>query len=387
MKKESAINLVLSLAKQRRENKTNWCGGFHIDKSIIEFCQSKGEITYKEMRSIASTQTKIKKTQADLIKSLEAKLKYKGFLNWVLSHWENKEDQRGDPEFFPQSLGENGAIISHKEEVIEILNQDEELFKKNESFRVALSEFTQRTCFIYDWINQLFIRGTLEDEIVNYLKKKETKKTQARLSKVLVGNFLEPEITNAVEEIGEPPTLSTSERQTVQFLLWKADNMNETEKRLKDRLLDGKGDTKRNGVCVCFEEKEAILNTYGKTTPDGFHYNEIKTSLKTLSEKNRKLVLKNEKEEIKISVPLIKKVDFEHRFINEPEFKKYVVVYLDMQISDLGEKYTSFPGNHFALLRHTPPKTPKLTEGEIKFFDIIFQGLQTLSKINTSKKA
>jgi hypothetical protein len=148
--------------------------------------------------------------------------------------------------------------------------------------------------------------------------------------------------------------------------------MNETEKRLKDLLLDGKNENpKRNGICICFEESEAILNAYGKTSPAGFHYKEIKMSLKSLSEKNRKLVLRNEKEELKISVPLIKKADLEHRFKHEPEFKKYVAVYLDVQILDLGEKYTAFPNDHFALLRHTPPKT-RLTEQEVKFFDILY---------------
>jgi hypothetical protein len=378
-KKESAINLVLSLAKQARENQTSWCGGFHIDKSIFEFCQSMGSITYREMRNVASTLAKIKKTQKDLIESLKEKFNHKGYLNWVLCHFDDDFNQGDDPEFYPQSIGEDGAVVSHREEIREIIKQDDSLFKKNKEFRLSLSEFSKNSESIYAWIHQLFVGGTLEADIERFLKQKENKKTQARMSKMLVGNLIKPEISNAVEEVGEPPTLSTSERQTLHFLLWKYENMNDTEKRLKDLLLDGKNENpKRNGICVCFEESEAILNAYGETSPAGFHYNEMKASLKSLSEKNRKLVLRNEKEELKISVPLIKKADLEHRFKHEPEFKKYVAVYLDAQILDLGEKYTAFPSNHFALLRHTPPKT-RLTEQEVKFFDILYDEVSYIS--------
>ena len=382
MRKESAINLVLSLAKQRRENQTSWCGGFHVDKSIFEFCQSMGSITYREMRRTASTLAKIKKTQKELIKSLQEKFHHKGYLNWVLCHFDDDFDQGDNPEFFPQSIGEDGAVVSHMDEIRDIIKRNETLFRKNKEFRLALSEFSKNSASIYEWIHQLFVGGTLETDIERFLKQKESKKTQARMSKMLVGNLIKPEITNSVAEVGEPPTLSTAERQTLQFLLWKHENMNETEKRLKDLLLDGKNENvKRNGICVCFEETEVILNAYGETSPAGFHYNEIKASLKSLSEKNRKLVLRNEKEELKISVPLIKKADLEHRFKHEPEFKKYVAVYLDGQILDLGEKYTAFPVDHFALLRHTPPKT-RVTEQEVKFFDILYNEVSYNPKKN-----
>lgn len=373
MKKESAIHLVLSLARQRRENKTSWCGGFHIDKSIFEFCQSRGSITYREMRIISSTQVKLKKTEKELIKSLEEKFNHLGYLNWVLLHFDSDSDQCDEPEIFPQSIGKDGTVVSHKEEIRNIINQNESIYKKNKEFRLLLSDFGKNSAFIYEWIHQLFVSGTLEEYIEIFLKLKERKKTQARMSKMLVANLIKPEITNSVSEVGEPPTLSVSERQTLQFLLWKHENMNETEKRLKDLLLGGKHENpKQNGLCVCFEESEAIINAYGETSPAGCHYNEIKSSLKSLSEKNRRLVLINEKEELKISVPLIKKTDLEHRFKHEPEFKKYVAVYLDVQILNLGQKYTAFPSDHFALLRRTPPKTRRLTAKEVKFFDILY---------------
>lgn len=369
-KQESSINLVLSLAKQTREHKVSWCGGFSIDKSIIEFCQSKGIITYRDARNIMSLQSKFRKLEKEFTTTIEKQLTHKKFYNWRLFY--SKGDPVDSPAFIPESVAEDGRFISHEEEVMKILNVNEDLQAKNKAIKNTLDTFIIKTEFTYDWIHQLFIKGTLESEIEEFLKKKEGKKSQARMNRMLVRNLIKPELTNSVEEVGEPPILSTSERQTLQFLLWKFENMNETEKRLKELLLEGKNENpKINGICVCFEESEAISNAYGKTSPAGFHYNEIKSSLKSLSEKNRKLILKNEREELKISVPLIKKADLEHRFKHEPEFKKYIAVYLDVRVLDIGEKYTSFPNDHFALLRHTPPKT-RLTEQEVKFFDILY---------------
>ena len=74
--------------------------------------------------------------------------------------------------------------------------------------------------------------------------------------------------------------------------------------------------------------------------------------------------------EIELS-QLIKKLDVEHKYSTDPEFKKYIVVYIDYNVIELHEKYTSYPHNHFALLRNTPPKT-NLTELEIAFFDILY---------------
>ena len=380
--KEQSINLVLSLAKERRENKTSWCDGFSIDKSVIEFCQKKGIIKYRDSRKIIRLQSKFRKLEKNFINSIEKQFSVKKFYNWKLFHIAG--DNSDSPAFFPESIGEGElCVVSHENDVKEILDRDNELNQKNMEIKKTMNELYSTTQLVYDWIHQLFVAGTLEDEIETFLKKKETNKTQARMSKMLVTNLIKPEITNSVAEVGESPTLSVAERQTLQFILWKHENMNETEKRLKNLLLDGKNENhKQNGICVCFEESEAILNAYGEISIAGWHYNEIKSSLKSLSEKNRKLVLRNEKEELKISVPLIKKADFEHRFKHEPEFKKYVCVYVDVQILDLGQKYTSFPGDHFALLRQTPPKTRALTEKEVKFFDILYSEVSYNPKKN-----
>lgn len=382
--KEKAINLVLSLARQCREHKTSWCGGFHLDKSIFEFCQDRGALKYREMRSVNSLLTKIKKTEGELLKMLKEKFNHKKHFNWVLLHFDDGSEKEYECAFYPQSIGEDGAIISHTEEMREILKQNPPILEKNKEFKSALSEFIKTSAPMYEWIHQLFVQGILETEIEKFLSKKKEKKTQARISKTLVGNLIKPEITKPIEEDGSPPSLSIAERQTLQFLLWKADNMNETEKRLKDLLLDGKSENvKQNGVCVCFEENEAISNSYGAIVPAGFHYNEIKESLKTLSEKKLKLLLSNENEELKLNIPLVINTDFEHRYKHEPEFKKYVAVYVDARVLDLGGKYIAFPNDHFALLRHTPPKT-KLTEKEIKFFDILYNEVSYSSKKNNT---
>lgn len=372
--KEQSINLVLSLARERRENKTSWCGGFSIDKSVIEFCQSKGMIKYREARKMISLQSQFRKLERNFISAIEKQLKVKKFYNWKLFYI--KGDNFDSPAFFPESINEEGGVVSHEKDVEEILNRDEGLKQKNADIKNTLDEFSSTTEFVYDWIHQLFVSGTLENDVEKFLKEKEDKKTKTRINRSLVNNFIKPEITCSVEEKGEPPTLSPTERQTLQFLLWKVENMSEIEERLKNLLLDGKNENaKRNGICVCFEETEVISNSYGNTSPSGHHYNEIKEALKSLSEKQRKLILKSQSEEIKISVPFLRKVEIEHRFKSDPEFKKYIAVYIDSQVLDIGEQYTSFPKNHFALLRHTPPKT-NLTELEIAFFDIL------LSEIN-----
>lgn len=368
--KEQSINLVLSLARERRENKTSWCGGFSIDKSVIEFCQNKGMIKYRDARKIISLQSQFRKLERTFISSVEKQLAPKKFYNWKLFYV--KGDNFDSPAFFPESVNEEeGCVISHEKDVEDILNGNDELKQKNIDIKKTLDEFCSTTEFVYDWIHQLFVSGTLENDIEKFLKEKENKKTKTRINRSLVNNFIKPEIACSVEEKGEPPILSPTERQTLQFLLWKVENMSEIEERLKNLLLDGKNENaKRNGICVCFEETEAIYNSYGSMSPAGHHYNEIKGALKSLSEKQRKLILKNQSEEIKISVPFLRKVEIEHRFKSDPEFKKYIAVYLDHQVLDIGEQYTSFPKNHFALLRHTPPKT-NLTELEIAFFDIL----------------
>jgi hypothetical protein len=147
--------------------------------------------------------------------------------------------------------------------------------------------------------------------------------------------------------------------------------MSERERELKNFLLNGKGENPENGLLVVFEELEAIRKNYGDNhLPSGFHYIELKKSLESLRDKKRKLTIKTAKEELKLSIPLIKSIEAEHKYTMDPEFKKYVAVYIDHHVIELHEKYISYPHNHFPLLRNTPPKT-NLTELEIVFFDII----------------
>lgn len=372
-KQESSINLLLNLAKQAREHNVSWSCGFEIDKSILEFSQNKGNITYRQARSLTSKKTKINKLKKELIESFKEKFKPEIPCTWVLFNVESyKHDE---PAIFPESIGNNGAIVSHKDDIRTLINEQIALFEKNKIIKHELNQYSTLTQPIYQWISQLFINGNLEGEIESYLKSKEYKKNKTRVSHALVKNFIEPTIAEIVEEKGELPSLSVVERQTVQFLFWKLENMNESEQRLKSLLLNGKVENPESGLLVIFEEIEAIRKNYGDNQTSGYHYTELKGSLEQLRDKNRKLTIKTAKDELKLSIPLIKSLEVEHKYSEDPEFKKYVVVYIDHHVVELHEKYTSYPDNHFSLLRNTPPKT-NLIPSEVAFFDILYSEIQ-----------
>jgi hypothetical protein len=383
-KRETALDLLLSLARQTRENKANWNGGFSIDKSILEFAQNKTIITYRQTRNLIKLKYGIKKLKKDFIFAIEKVYKPENPYVWTLFLIQGDPDT--EPAFFPRSVGDD-ALISHKEEIRLLLEKHPLLLEKNRALKKVFDDYSNLTNPIHKWIQKLFIGGSLEREIEGYQKQKGKKKNKTLMSRSLVTNFMIPAMASNVEKEGELPALSTSERQTLQFLFSKLENMTERERHLKNLLLEGKEEkTTKNGLLIVFEAQEAIKNSYGQISVDGYHYRELKDALKELCEKQRKLILKNDKDELKISIPLIKKVEIEHKYSFDPEFKKYTVVYIDEQVINLQQQYTSFPSNHFAIIREAPPKT-RLTSSETAFFDFLYTEVSfDIKKTNIVKR-
>jgi hypothetical protein len=380
--KESSLNLVLNLAKQAREHKVAFLNNYPIDKSILEFAQKKGFISYRNERELSRQRSNIKKLEEEFILDLEKQFKPQNPYTWVLSSLEDCLEL--NPIIFPESINEIKMVVSHKQNILQLLKSDTTLFKKNEELKTKIIEFKKLTNPIYNYINQLFISGLLENEIQIYLEKKQGK---TRISRALVANFLEPQKAEIVQEDGELPSLNISERQIIQFLFWKLENMNKREESLKKLLLDErKENPKRNGYLVVFEQQEAIQINYGIINASGYHHIEIKDALKSLCEKNRKLILKTKNEELRISIPLLKRIEIEHKYSIDPEFKKYIAVYIDENVVNLHLQYTSYPKNHFALLRTTPPQT-RLNESETAFFDFLYSEVSyNKTKINVVKR-
>ncbi|MCE5318871.1 MAG: hypothetical protein LLG04_16105, partial [Parachlamydia sp.] len=104
----------------------------------------------------------------------------------------------------------------------------------------------------------------------------------------------------------------------------------------------------------------------------GWHFKSLEESLTSLLEKKRKLVLIKCGERMEISKTLVNHLEMRHEFTNEPGFKDYIAVWIPYDVAHLDKLYTSYPSNHIALIRNTPPET-RITDSEICFFDILWQ--------------
>ena len=93
--------------------------------------------------------------------------------------------------------------------------------------------------------------------------------------------------------------------------------------------------------------------------------------MQSLLEKKRKLLIIKKKGNLELSISLIDKLEMTFTPAGKAVGKKYIMARIPYDVINYHGKYTSFPENHFALLRKTPPKTiPDKTE--TRFFDILY---------------
>lgn len=339
-------------------------------KRVMEFAQFHGAIKYREFRQLISALTQSRKVEAEFCRIATERLPFKPD-NWTLFAIEARTDSV-IPWLIPETLEPGRGLISRPEELQSLLKQDEEVQHAYDAFKECFKAATRLADGPSNWIREQFKNGSLESKIIAF-KDKASKKT--RISKTLISNFVDPTQAQAVREEGELPALSVGEREAMQFLLWKIDSMSKTELHIRDTwILDGKEERpKENGYVVVFERTEALKKNYGNNIgSDGWRFKSLEVSLTSLLEKKRKLVLIKSGERMEISKTLVNHLEMRHEFTNEPGLKDYIAVWIPYDVAHLDKLYTSYPSDHIALIRNTPPET-RITDSEICFFDILWQ--------------
>lgn len=369
MKKKpiDSVDFLLKLAQHTRESGVSWSRGYSLDSKLLEFAQRNKILTYRESREIIKKNTKAKKLGRSF--TLEAK----GALTLPINHtWVTSTLE--EPIVYPVSYIK-GTETSFKKEMEALLQVDPQTKQAYMEFREASLSASQASEPIAKWIDSLYYEGSLEQKITTYKNLLTKKKTnRASISKNLLNNFIEPKKADQIIQEGESPSLTTGEREALQFLLWKANNLNEEEKTIKkDFFLEGREeDIRKDGLLVVFEEQEGLKKGYGEGISfSGYHYGKQKASMKSLLEKKRKLLMTNDKGNLELSISLIDKLEVNFTPTGKTEKKKYIVARIPEKVLSFHGSYTSFPADHFAILRRTPPtSTPDKTE--TRFFDILY---------------
>lgn len=338
-----------------------------ISKRVMELAQFFGAIKYRDMRKMLSILAKCKKLEEKFFQIAEAKLPFKPD-NWSFFFLKGHSGIN-PPGFIPEVFEKGRGLVARMDEIKHLLENDAESRHAYDDFEACWWGMDSLNYKLSEWIHEQFRNGSLEKKIESF-KNEKAKKTM--LSKGFASNLMVPGKAEVVRKTGELPDLSIGERQALQFLLGKLQNMTDREKYLKKRLLeDEEEEPKKHGFFVVFEQTEALRQNYGNIRFDGYHYQNLEKSLGDLLEKKRKLLIETERDTLELSLTLIQKLEMRHKFHEDPEFRSYVAVRIPYDVAKLHDKkYTSYPDDHFALLRNTPPKTV-LDKTEIRFFDFL----------------
>ena len=344
-----------------------------ISKRVMEFAQTHGSIKYREMRELLSAMTKCRKLESEFCQIATPKLSFKPD-NWSLFFMRG-QSETNTVGLIPETIEAGQGLVPRVAEIQLLYRQDAEVRRSYDEFEVCWRTMDRLSYPMSEWIREQFKNGSLEAKITAFKNKTVAKKT--RISKALISNFVDPSQAEVVKGDGELPALSVGEREAMQFLLWKIENMTETELHIRDTwILDGKEERpKENGYAVVFERTEALKKNYGDNIEfSGWQFKSLEDSLTSLLKKERKLVLVKGNERAKITGTLIRNFQLEIDSIDNPGLSKhYAYVQIPYDVAHLHDKlYTSFPSNHIALIRNTPPGT-RITDSEICFFDILWQ--------------
>ena len=355
-----------------------------ISKPIMEFAQSFKAIKYREMREMLSVSTKCRKLESQFFKIAAQRLPFKPD-NWLFFLIKGQAGI-SPPGLIPQTFEDGRGLVARVEEIKALLESDPEVRSAYDAFEICWIRVDHLSYELSNWIHNQFKNGTLEKKIATFRNERETKR-KTTLSKAFVSNLIDPNKADIVKKTGELPDLSVGERQALQFLLGKINNMSDREQYLKEKLLDGdEEDPKKHGYFVVFEQTEALRQSYGNVRFDGYHYDNLEQSLFALLEKKRKLLIETKKDTLELSLSLLQKLEMRHKFHEEPEFRSYIAVRIPYEVVQLHDKrYTSYPEDHFALIRNTPPKT-LLDKTEIRFFDFLRDEAPYKGKPKTLRK-
>ena len=372
LKKDKTIDSLDSLALLAQNCRE--CGAplertYAIDSKILAFAQKTKTIKYRQMRAILKKVTQYDKIEKDFIDELTKHLEIEKDHAWSRLNPLTKTD---DPIIFPFSHSSKKKI-NYKQIINNLLRKNKPLKEKYTFLSKISTEKFNAIEPVYILIEELYAQGLLESSIVNFKKIIINKKT--KISKSFMSSLMHPQKAEIIKQEGELPNLTLGERQALQFLMWKIENMNEREKHLKyNWILEGqKEDHKKNGVLVVFELSEALEKTYGEDLRFcGRDYQNLQSSLFSLLEKQRKLLIEKKNETLELSISFLQKIEMQHKFRKDPEFKKYIAAWIPWDIVKIHDKlYTTYPSHHFAMLRKTPPET-RLNEMEVLFFDFLY---------------
>ena len=167
--------------------------------------------------------------------------------------------------------------IAKVEEIRSLLEADNEVRRSYDDFEESWWEMDHLLNKMSEWVHEQFRNGSLEKKLESF-KSKDSERNKARISKALIANFVDPSTAGIVRESGELPSLSVGEREAMQFLLWKIDNMTEVEMHIKTEfILDGvKERPKESGYVVVFERTQALKKSYGEDICfSGKHFNTL----------------------------------------------------------------------------------------------------------------
>ena len=361
-----SVDFLLKLAQHTREVGVSWSGGYPLDRKVLEFAQRYKVVTFREIRGIIKHQTLARKSGEELTSEVEKLLNINSNCNWITS-------TLSEPEFYP-TVYRNNKEVSFKHEMKELINNNKRIKEKYDIYSSSHHIIMIKSKNVIEWIKSLYHEGKLEKHILTHKTLLSQKSKRTYIGKALLGNLIEPEKTETILEKGETPSLTVREREAFQFLLWKAENLNEEERIIKnDFILEGKEeDVKKNGLIVIFEGQEALRKGYGEDMSlSGFHYEKLGESMQSLLEKKRKLLISKKKGNLELSISLIDKLEMTFTAAGKAAGKKYIMARIPYDVFNHHGRYTAFPENHFALLRKTPPKTtPDKTE--TRFFDILY---------------
>lgn len=368
----NSLDSLLLLAKDAKARNLQWNRNYLVDHKILELAQKNKVLKYRDMRNMLKIITEAEKRKKAFIMEAEKYLDINKPYSWMYS-----------PEILPiisPQTTKNGLLKIHNMEILKVLEEVVSVKEKYDAYKEITTNKITTLEPIYTWIDTLFHQGVLEEKIIGY-KKRLKEKIQTRISKTLIANLIEPQKAEIVKTEGEIPSLTVGEREAFQFLMWKANNMNEYEQTIKqDFLLEGQDeDIIKNGLLIVFEASEALKNCYDfdHQRLSGQHYINLEQNLHKLLEKKRKLHLKNGRGNLELSITLINKLEMKFTPRNSEgilgKTREYIAVRISKDILQLHDKlYTTFPQDHFALMRKTPPKS-MIDKTEIAFFDILYQ--------------
>jgi len=361
-----SLDSLLWLARFTRESGVSWSRGYTIDRKILEFAQKYRVINSREIRNILKLLTNAKKREKELTNKAAQLLKIPSGSNWrMLTAY--------DSIIFPVAY-ENEKQISYLDEMTQLIKVNNEVKDVHCALKDAISAATEATSAICVWLDSLYHSGKLEKRIMDYKSLLTEKQRSTYIGKELLANLIEPSKTEVIDTIGEAPALTMGEREALQFLFCKADCMSDEEKLIKHEfLLEGKEeDVKKNGLLVVFEAQDALKQGYGEEVSfSGYHYEKLAESLHSLLEKKRKLLIKKRSGFLELTISFIDKLEMKFTPTDATEGKKYIAARIPIDVLNHHGSYISFPPNHFAILRNTPPKTiPDKTE--TRFFDILY---------------